>query len=610
MRVALAVLALTSTALLAPATGADAAPATTHQGVVYAHDGKLFRAGPDLSNPTQIATTGPGLTYLQASADGSRVVYATDTAPASGSPHRTRVVVLNVGGRRVRVVADNTVEFNYRDGYGRLAQLPALSADGNVVLLGQRTYSGSKVSSRVVARDLLTGNPTLTDLIGYQQGALLPGGPYVGRVGWRLHSRSLDNPGSETEVPGLSSEVRDFALSPDGTHIAWEGDGRINVAAVEAPDHEYLSVGAPQVLDSGSVFAPRWSQDGSTVYYVRTVAVEGGTDSYLMSVPAAAGAPTQLSTAPDPGPTAIVGVRYDDVAPAPATAYGPLLGSVATIRWGLPADDDLAGVTVTRTAGGTSSPLGFVQAPVHSVLEDRDTKFGVDYGYSFTLEDRSGNDAATTSTHMEATDDAVGVPSITSFVTTGTPFPVYVQPNDHYRIWVADVGRTGFVPWSVEGAGRHDYGREGGTTAERGHTYAFRTQVFDSYGNASRPVTARAVVPLDDTDLAFTGDTRRIGDVHLWQRGATVMRPGSTLTVTVHGSSIAVLGNVCPTCGKVDVFRNGRLISSYDTFATYTQGSQLVTVLPRSKADVTYVLKPHPSGSHRDLVVDALSAQA
>ena len=106
--------------------------------------------------------------------------------------------------------------------------------------------------------------------------------------------------------------------------------------------------------------------------------------------------------------------------------------------------------------------------------------------------------------------------------------------------------------------------------AKPGSVYYLRARYIDNYSNPTAwgPVAAVAV-PYDDrafkTSGAWTALTGQKGRFARTLRQAT--GAGAALTGTVHGSTLALIVDSCPLCGKVKIFVDGKLVATVDTYA-------------------------------------------
>ncbi|MFN2539051.1 MAG: hypothetical protein ABR549_13020, partial [Mycobacteriales bacterium] len=288
--------------------------------------------------------------------------------------------------------------------------------------------------------------------------------------------------------------------------------------------------------------------------------------------------------------------------PRAVTAYGPLLDLQPTLRWALPSDNDLAGTRITRTAAGAATVTVDVPVPATTYV-DPSTVLGTDYTYSFAAVDQDGNVGPSSAVQMTATSARLGVPRPTTTVSTSSRFPVTFPASANAKVWWLDKAGGSFVPWDVPTSGSHVFGREGGTSTQQGHTYAFRFQVFDSHGNASLPHTFQTAVPRDDNWFTRYGQYIEVNSPTFYGGHAAVIRPGSYVGFSAR-AVMHVIGTTCPTCGVMAIHGEGRVLR-FDTWSA-TRHDRVVLAtfaLPVSPSHA-YVISPEPSGSHRDVVLD------
>jgi hypothetical protein len=106
--------------------------------------------------------------------------------------------------------------------------------------------------------------------------------------------------------------------------------------------------------------------------------------------------------------------------------------------------------------------------------------------------------------------------------------------------------------------------------ATPGTSYFARVRVVDEWGAATGwgPVS-KIVVPYDDR--AFTASKGWKALAGQKGRYAGTVRQSSTigdaLTGTFYVSSLGLVADVCPTCGKVGIYVDGKLVTTVDTYA-------------------------------------------
>jgi hypothetical protein len=356
-----------------------------------------------------------------------------------------------------------------------------------------------------------------------------------------------------------------------------------------------------------------FSHDGSTVYFLSAQnSVSHETDRDVSSVPFAGGTATALTDTDGVNENLPVGVLVDTTPPGATKAYGALLDVNPTLRWALPSDTDVAFTRVTRTAPGVATRTVDVPAPDANYV-DRTTVLGTTYTYSFAAVDAFGNVGAAASMQLTATSARLGVPRPTTSVTNGSRFPVTFPVSASAKVWYQDRGGwvtaaspTALTPWNVPTSGSHVFGREGSTTAQQGHSYGFLFQVFDSHGNASLPHTFTTAVPRDNAYSVCCEQVVFLRGTNLYGGGAVVIRPGGIARVSVKGL-VQIIGTTCPTCGVMAVHGAGH-VWRFNTYSA-TRHDRVVLATLQAPADRqhAWVVQPEPSGTHRDIVLDALA---
>lgn len=148
--------------------------------------------------------------------------------------------------------------------------------------------------------------------------------------------------------------------------------------------------------------------------------------------------------------------------------------------------------------------------------------------------------------------------------------------------------------------------------ATPGTTYFARVRVLDEWGAATGwgPVS-RIVVPYDDrvftASTGWTALTGQKGRFAGTARQSTTI--GAALTGTFHASSLALLADVCPTCGKVGIYVDGKLVKTVDTYARTAASRRTVWSMSFpavGKHTVKLVVVSTPK--RQTVRVDALSA--
>ena len=566
------VLLLPSLLVAAGAATASTAPSTGPV-VLVVQDGNLVRGDADLTS-TQLeerltTVAGSGEAGLRPSADGSRVVYVLQQPPHGSTPLSTRVVVRDAGGRLVRYL-DGQYDPDARGAY--LAE-PALTPDGNQAVWTIRTPHGISLRAGLIATPGLGVRP-IPNTLGLSSAV-----PLSNQLTMLALSDftvvSVTHLGTRRVVTGLPAHgVNAFSVSPDGTRIAYShfdsGFHQLSVAPlVPGSSYPSYSVGpSTLVVAHFTGDSAHFSQDGNRLYW--------GQDYDIWSVPTAGGGPTKLTNTPDVHEFAATGALLDDgTPPGPVTSPSVTLGERPVVRWTLPTDTDLSGVSLVRTAEGQPTKVRFVPAPLTSFTEEYpllDT--GTTYTYTLTAVDRSGHPAATkASISMQPRFADVVTSYPTSRDSSVPPFRV-VMPVGTYNLSVRTNGTGDFVRIATGGSGNFVFGQDYGTTSRAGDSYRFRVQVFDQFGNATLPtVQPPAVVPYDDAALTYTGPTALLTASKAFLGSEHVLHDGATAGFTAIGNKITVVGASCRTCGSLYLYVDGRLLGVAHTLFPYGPAS-------------------------------------
>ena len=164
----------------------------------------------------------------------------------------------------------------------------------------------------------------------------------------------------------------------------------------------------------------------------------------------------------------------------------------------------------------------------------------------------------------------------------------------------------GFGAFHAPAAWQHTTATKHTLTGSAGHEYCFRVRVRDSGGHVS-PWSADhcAVVPLDDRSLAGSGWSRVTGSAYYLHTASRASKLGTELSVKkAKVDRVALLVSTCPTCGKLAVLVNGKVIATVNTHSSRTRNQQLL-VLPRLKL-TTATISLRVTTAGKRVVVDGL----
>ena len=617
-----AALAVTASALTLPL--AAPAHATTPTETQFFISDKVADANGDYglyrrATPTGAATLLVGdtattdVTELTGSHDGSRFIEVENTYNSSGDPVRTRVVVYDVGGRRVTVLQD-------LDANAYFQTTPALDWGGGTATwtvingtTGAATQYQTNVGSGVPAarRSGVVGAVFVTSTTQIFQSATTGAWDY-------------DNNGTVVAVPAIPSAASDVALSPDGSTLAWSlstssTTSSIQVAPLSFPSGVITVGSATTVATGNDNYSPSFSQDNLSVNFVKY----NGTSGALYTTPANGSGTTGTavdSTSVGDVDGQAIGTTDDGTAPGAPTANPAILkGSSATVAWVLAGDGDQSGVIIARKLGSTVQKAVYVPSPATSYV-DTGLTVGATYTYDIQTVDRSGNLSTAATRQLSALQALPTFADPTSTTSAKTSFPVSFGPSSSGRFTVDYLvaGTTTWHRWVTNTAGKtRVFGSAAttgvnATTSTAGTNYVFRVMIVDSYGNSTPTVSSgRAVVPFDQTKATLSGGT----DISTTAAYLGKYRRQSATTnyakVTLVGNRLQVIGLRCSSCGSFDVFEGSTRIA---TISSYTTGTTvyravLFTKTYSSVGTHTWIIRPKATSGHPYVMLDAFAAR-
>jgi hypothetical protein len=558
-------------------------------------------------------------TGLAVTRDGSRFAYVEDTYDAAQDLVRERLVVRDISTRLIRVAEVLT-------GAADLVQDVALSPDGQTLAWTRAHRDDSGVTSQLLRTAVAGGDATVvTGGDGLVEPAFLDGGTLVARGPSGPVTLPVEG-GTPTALAGAPARARDFAVSADGAAVAWALDtGAPNMADtstdLQVADLVLTPVaGVSDVRTRASGLAnesPAWSLDGLTVHFVRSSGTPTS-EGDLWSVPAE-GSATARAVATTGGvdeDRVGPGLR-ESAAPAGAGAVPAVLsGTSATVRWSLPADPSLTGVSITRSAPGTPTTAQvFVPAPLTSYV-DTGLVVGKTYSYAITTLDRSDNPGPGATRRLVATRAGASIADPTSSASAAAPFRVTFAPAATVTVDYRVNGAGPFVQWLRRQPARpRVFGTpSGGAAATRstpGNSYSFRLQAFDAYGNAT-PSTAggTAVVPFDESRATFTGSTSAGHASDRWLGTVRALdAAGAAARLTVRGNRFQLVGERCPSCGVVDVYIEGRRVAGVDTRASSRQPRRVLVTRALGSGDHVVVVRARGTAGRPRVVVDGFAVR-
>ena len=616
----LAVLAAV-TCSTAPLLGgvASAADTTTRPLLAYATDtdgdgGHGLYVADSLGWHPLVAESDTSDVYaVTTSRDGSRIAYLQDLYDSAGDLTHERLVVRDTTTYGtpgfIRVVSDLIPASG-----NVLDESPALSPDGSSLVWSRVTFTADAITVRTMGVPVAAGTPaTVADGVfgaAFVDASTLIAANDAGPV--TLPAAG----GTQTPVAGLTAADGYFAVSPDGTHLAWTRDtspaeGTTSTAEVHAAD---LAVNAGAVTLTGDrtlasgidASLPAWSTDGAQVLFLKFDAAGNGS---VWTAPQDASAPA--TTNGYGAGVDVVGVASalgDAVAPAAAVLLPIALnGTSATVRWTF-SDSDAYGADLVRSGADGSSRQARVAGTSYT---DTGLTVGVTYTYTVTSLDKSGNSGPSASRQM------------TALKAGGAVFPdptstrYYLNPN--FRVSFPASAGTYTLQYRTNGTGPlatwvdHVTGTsQVFGTAHAGYSYGLLMTRYDSYGNSTAPTgLGTAVVPYDQTRASFSGSfvTQTLNERYLGN--ATILKAaGAAARLVVNGNRLQIIGEKCASCGVFDVYVDGVRVAGIDSHATqrYTR-VVLYTRALSAGVNHTVVIKARGTAGRPNVVLDGFGVR-
>lgn len=273
----------------------------------------------------------------------------------------------------------------------------------------------------------------------------------------------------------------------------------------------------------------------------------------------------------------------DDGAPtSAATITGVTLeGQDIVLHWSVPAGLDDYGWVTVHFDNGTSTQTWH---HVYGTSWPFPVTVGDTYTFSITgIFDGSGNQGpATTGT-------------ITAIATGAKIFPTSpvtaqnrVLPIGLRWGWTPSntTGVTYDVSYKVKGGSSWAFGpathwytgtalNSAAFNGVPGQTYYFQSTVHDSYGNVTSSALTPLNFPYDQTIGHYSRGWATLKETQAWLGSiAATSTNGVTATYTVTGKQEMVIGDMCTTCGKFQVYLDGRYKGTVSTYAWETKGLQ------------------------------------
>jgi hypothetical protein len=623
---ATASLAVAATALTLPVAAPANAVAATEKAFVSAdldHDDfyGLYKvstpyAQPLAANAVVSESLPVDISQVSTSRDGSRVIYVQDNySPTTGDPVSQQIVVRDISGSFVRVLATQKYDFVH------FFSTPQLSPNGTQAVW--ELYDDNAFTVTVRKSAVGAGGAT-TLKAGYS--------PYAFLNETTVLVQDIDGDpftvpyagGTPVAAPTIPVDAFNVTVSPDGTKLAWglfvsssPSVSKVEIATLDqtALASGVATVGTPATSTPGGYNKqPSFSADGSKVYFVHNDGVGGKGDVWSVNADGTGAAVTSASDADELD--VAIGITDDGTAPADAGAAVPFTvnGTSATIRWTLPADSDLSGVIISRAG---RAPW-YVAAPNVAAV-DTGLVVGTTYTYTIKAVDRSGNQAAGVTRQLRAVAPLAVFSSPTSAHSTTASFPVRFATGGTTDTTYAVQYRSQSTNWAywvtgVAGATR-TFGAPSGpgvnaTTSTVGSTYSFSVRVVnDGFGNSSLWVgSTGAVVPWDHTKAAFSGGITSSSSSAYLGSFRKLTGTSQYAKVTLVGNQLQIVGWKCASCGSYAIYEGSTKIGTVNSYASST----VVRVVTFTKSYATsgthtYVIRPLGTAGHPGVILDGFA---
>lgn len=112
---------------------------------------------------------------------------------------------------------------------------------------------------------------------------------------------------------------------------------------------------------------------------------------------------------------------------------------------------------------------------------------------------------------------------------------------------------------------------------DRGETTCFRGIAIDEAGNKATSDPRCTTLPLDDMDLAATGNWNEVSSGAAWLGSARrSTKAGSALSIKVADANPVIVATRCAACGSIKVFHGRKVVGVYSLKAKKTLARQLI----------------------------------
>jgi hypothetical protein len=583
----LLVASVAATSLLVPLAGVAQAVTTTATTVAFTADPdgdsvwSLFTRKADGSDaPAELFSTSHDIYTFALSPDGTKVVYGD----ASITDYHYSLWVRPVaGGAATRLTT------------GVDDRSPSWSRDGSTIVFTRGTVSQGNIAIWSVPADAGAAATKVTGSDGGAQAELSPSGR---QLLMNHFTAAGANDGIDVLTLSTHTKVRlagttggyQAAYAPDGQRIAFVKDLACGTAILSVPS----GGGTPTTVRSQSgIYAdsPQYTNDGTQLYWNETpyncsTEVWGEGDTYVGAADGTGAAKLGATPGIDEGGMSVAGGTQvaDVTAPdAPAITTVSFTATSATVSW-TDASADATEFAVVRKPSGDPAPTSETDADVvyrgaaHSAAVSGLTS-GTTYDFYVFAIDGSGNASAAPSAAHSVVPAAV--PVVTQIGTVSTvsktaSFNVaWSSASTHFAVSVGERHKTttwGGVTYTTLNAD---------TTAKslpfagaQSHSYLFKVQAIDAFGNLSSAGTTWADVPMDDntSGMAYSSGWAKVGSSSRWLSTYHYVSSASkTLSLKRETRRFQVIGDKCAGCGKFRVYVDGVLKATVDSYASSSQ---------------------------------------
>lgn len=592
--------------LLAPFSAPAHAVTTTSTIVAYVTDTNdngilemYTRPADGSGSPTRTFSNTKDVLLPSLSPDGTKLAYLGHAVTVDGRPHfylYVRTISPTVSAPTLLLAKDVTASV-------------AWSKDGTKLVASAVDWTTFTFGTYVVNADG-SGSPTLvpgTDEEYSEEPSFSPSGTQVALDGFTddgdyagIDLVTLET-GKRARIAGTTGGS-DPVWSPDGQHILFQKElPSCGVGLYRVPAGGGTPVAIREV-PGRFLGSHEYSRDGTQIFFADAPFRECGTttplsDIWLMNADGSGA--TQVAVTPDwheSGISVAGGTPAPDDTTPPAAPVINAMGTVgptsAVIGW--TAEGDATDFVVLRKNHGDPAPTSTTDGtlvyhgPAHSA---RATGLATDVSYDlyvFAI-DSSGNTSPVSLVHPVHTLPRPVMRAIprVGTATANTTFTVrWLGSATSYQGVVGERKRVSSVRYSADPVYTTWFAsttaKSQTFTGNPGHSYYFKVRGVDEFGNvtlfASPPSAAH--VPLDDRWRAFsltagawvdkTSSSRYLGTYR------TTITSNARMTAATDTDRFVIIGDRCATCGRFQVYIDGVLRTTVDSYASTTRVRQVL----------------------------------